>query len=232
MRRLRPEHWWIAAVSFTAGILIGSRYSSLNHTPPTSATVSASRPGAAPPVARSRDSAPSAPDVARAPAQKAPEPSPVTPADAEQSLEDLRHRDLKVPVSGVSRSDLRSSFHDTRDGSRVHEALDILAPRHTPVLAVEDGTVAKLFLSKAGGKTIYQFDPSGTYAYYYAHLEEYAAGLAEGARVKRGQQIGTVGTSGNAPPNTPHLHFGIFLLTPARHWWQGTPLDPFEVWRH
>ena len=105
----------------------------------------------------------------------------------------------------------------------------MLAPRNTPVLAVEDGTVAKLFLSKAGGLTIYQFDPTSTYAYYYAHLERYEAGLSEGDRVKRGQRIGFVGTSGNAPPNTPHLHFAIFVLTDKKRWWDGRAVDPYVV---
>ena len=107
--------------------------------------------------------------------------------------------------------------------------MDILAPRNTPVRAVENGTIARLFLSKAGGNTIYQFDPSGRFCYYYAHLERYADGIREGQSVSRSDIIGYVGTSGNAPPNTPHLHFAIFQLTPARHWWQGTPIDPYPV---
>jgi murein DD-endopeptidase MepM/ murein hydrolase activator NlpD len=144
---------------------------------------------------------------------------------------DLRHRRLQLPVQGVATSDLRSTFHDRRDQSREHEALDILAARNTPVLAVEDGRIAKFFVSKAGGNTIYQFDPSDQYAYYYAHLERYAEGLDEGDRVHRGETIGYVGTSGNAPKNTPHLHFAIFRLFPEKQWWRGTPLDPFEVWQ-
>jgi murein DD-endopeptidase MepM/ murein hydrolase activator NlpD len=99
------------------------------------------------------------------------------------------------------------------------------------VLAVEDGRIARLFVSKAGGNTIYQFDPSGEYCYYYAHLERYADGLKEGDQVRKGQLIGYVGTSGNAPKDTPHLHFAIFRLTPDKHWWEGTPLDPFDVFR-
>ena len=100
---------------------------------------------------------------------------------------------------------------------------------NTPVIAVEAGIIARLFNSKAGGITIYQFDPTTTYAYYYAHLERYAPGLEEGATVSRGQVIGYVGTSGNAPENTPHLHFAIFVLNEDKHWWQGTPIDPFTV---
>jgi murein DD-endopeptidase MepM/ murein hydrolase activator NlpD len=143
----------------------------------------------------------------------------------------LAERDLDMPVRGVTAAQLVRSFHDQRGSSREHEAIDILAPRNTPVVAVENGTIAKLFLSKAGGTTIYQFDPSGEYCYYYAHLERYADGLHEGQAVIRGQVIGYVGTSGNAPKNTPHLHFAVFRLTPERHWWEGTPIDPFDILR-
>src|SRR5262249_26800341 len=99
----------------------------------------------------------------------------------------------------------------------------------TPIHAVESGSIAKLFLSKAGGLTIYQFDPTGRFCYYYAHLQRYAEDLADGQDVAAGQVIGYVGTSGNAPPNTPHLHFAIFELTTARQWWKGRALDPYDV---
>lgn len=145
-------------------------------------------------------------------------------------LSDLRRRSLLVPVRGIATDDLVSSFDDAR-GSRRHEAIDILAPRGTDVVAVEDGTIARLFTSAAGGLTIYQFDPTDTYVYYYAHLDSYAFGLKEGQAVRKGEVIGSVGTTGNAPKNTPHLHFGISKLDPDRRWWGGTALDPFLVWR-
>lgn len=144
---------------------------------------------------------------------------------------DLASRELTVPVQGVESGKLVRSYHDSRSGGREHEALDILAPRGTPVVAVEDGTVAKLFTSKAGGLTVYQFDPGQTYSYYYAHLDRYADGLKEGAAIHRGQVLGYVGTSGNAPKDTPHLHFAIFLLTAEKHWWEGTPIDPYDILR-
>jgi murein DD-endopeptidase MepM/ murein hydrolase activator NlpD len=144
-------------------------------------------------------------------------------------IADLRGRQLAIPVRGVEYDDLRSSFDEKRGASRLHEAMDILAPRHTPVLAVEDGTIARLFASQAGGTTIYQYDPSSRYVYYYAHLQRYAPGLAEGGRVKRGDVIGFVGTTGNAPENTPHLHFAIFRMTDQKQWWQGTPIDPYDI---
>jgi len=145
------------------------------------------------------------------------------------SLSELRDRHLEIPVRGVARRALVDSFDDARDGTRKHEAIDILAPRNTPILAVEDGTIARLFLSKAGGTTIYQFDPAIRYVYYYAHLERYADGLREGNHVQRGQVLGYVGTSGNAPASTPHLHFAISRLTEKKEWWHGTPINPYEV---
>ncbi len=136
---------------------------------------------------------------------------------------------LRMPVEGVEPSQLRDNFDERRGGDRAHEAIDILAPRDTPVLAVADGTVAKLWQSVPGGITLYQFDSTGRYCYYYAHLERYARGLEEGQSLRRGQIIGYVGTSGNAPRDTPHLHFAIYRLTPERRWWEGEPLNPFPL---
>jgi murein DD-endopeptidase MepM/ murein hydrolase activator NlpD len=157
----------------------------------------------------------------------APSPEPVL---APPPAEALEGRDLLVPVEGVRPDDLVRSFSDAR-GGRKHEALDILAPRNTPVKAIEGGTIARLFYSKAGGITVYQFDPTGQYCYYYAHLERYADGLKEGDQVRKGQVLGYVGISGNAPKDTPHLHFAIFRLTEAKRWWEGTPIDPYDVLR-
>jgi murein DD-endopeptidase MepM/ murein hydrolase activator NlpD len=147
------------------------------------------------------------------------------------SAGELNARELGMPVEGIVPDQLTRQFDQPRGGARKHEALDILAPRGTPVKAVEDGRIARLFHSNAGGITIYQFDPSERYCYYYAHLERYAAGLSEGDQVRRGQVIGYVGTSGNAPKDTPHLHFAIFRLTADKRWWEGTPIDPYDVLR-
>ena len=144
-------------------------------------------------------------------------------------LAELRSRRLDLPVRGASRRDLHNSFHDLRQWFHAHEAIDILAPRGTAVLAVEDGMIARLFESKAGGTTVYQFDPWTRFVYYYAHLEHYADRLKEGHRVLRGQTLGFVGTSGNAPKDTPHLHFAIFRLNDTKHWWQGSPINPYDV---
>ena len=134
-----------------------------------------------------------------------------------------------IPVSGVTPRELRDTFDEARGGGRTHHAMDILAPRGTPVVAAVDGTIRKLFTSKGGGLTIYQYDQSGQRLYYYAHLDAYAPGLAEGTFQPQGSVIGYVGTTGNAPPGTPHLHFSIEDLPPTREWWKGRPLNPYPV---
>ena len=137
---------------------------------------------------------------------------------------------LRVPVEGIDIDTFKGGYEERR-GDRPHEAIDILAPRNAPVVAVESGTIAKLFDSKAGGHTIYQFDPSGRLAYYYAHLERYADGVHEGQAVAQGEVIGYVGTSGNAPPNTPHLHFAVFELDDTHRWWKGKAIDPYRLFK-
>ena len=229
----RPQTSWLAfaaAMGFLAGMLVMAAVVVIF---PTGAAIVANGPVAAaepkevevkpslketpPPVA------PPPPEV-----KAAEPPLPVLTADA---TDDLRSRALTLPVQGIEKEDLRDTFNELRGGSRRHEAMDIIAPRNTPVFAVEDGKIAKLFNSEAGGITIYQFDPAEKYVYYYAHLERYADGLKEGDTVKRGQVLGYVGTTGNAPRDTPHLHFAIFRMTGDKRWWQGTPIDPYSVLR-
>ena len=181
--------------------------------------------GALPPPSRNGPSSGGMTPGGVSPGGEAPPPPP--PADA-ADIDALGRRHLLLPIQGLRREQLRDSFSEGRAG-HLHEALDIMAARNTPVMAVEDGRLAKLFVSAQGGNTIYQFDPSETYAYYYAHLERYADGLHEGDQLRRGQVIGFVGTSGNAPPQSPHLHFAIFRLTADKQWWKGTALDPYLV---
>jgi len=157
--------------------------------------------------------------------------TPAEPAPAAMSG-DIRRGRLRMPIDGASVDSLKGGFAETRGGSRAHEAVDILAPRHTPVHAVDSGTIAKLFTSKAGGLTIYQFDPTGQLCYYYAHLQRYADNLKDGLNVSQGDVIGYVGTTGNAPPNTPHLHFAVFELNGDRRWWQGKAIDPYLVFKN
>jgi murein DD-endopeptidase MepM/ murein hydrolase activator NlpD len=144
-------------------------------------------------------------------------------------LERLRSRTLLFPVPSVLPRDVRDTFAEGRDG-HPHEAVDILAPRGTSVLAVDDGRVVKLFTSVRGGLTVYQFDPTETYCYYYAHLDRYAEGLKEGVFLRRGSLVGYVGTTGNAPRNTPHLHFAVFKLGPEKRWWEGAAINPYGLW--
>ena len=157
-------------------------------------------------------------------------PEPQLPADlaSQADYRELAGRRLTIPVAGTMASHLTNTFDDVRGGgARAHQALDIMAPRGTPVVAVEDGRIEKLFTSRPGGLTIYQFDPTRSYSYYYAHLDRYAEGLTEGQAVKRGEVIAYVGSTGNASPEGPHLHFGIFKLGPEKRWYEGAPLNPF-----
>jgi murein DD-endopeptidase MepM/ murein hydrolase activator NlpD len=170
------------------------------------------------------------PEIETAPTTGTVAAGPATATLAPPPGAELEDRDLLIPVEGIKPEQLTRQFDDARGGRR-HEAIDILAPNGTPVKAVEDGRIARLFNSKAGGITIYQFDPSEGFCYYYAHLDRYADGLRENDRVRKGQVIGYVGTSGNAPKNTPHLHFAIFRLNAQKRWWQGTPIDPYDVLR-
>jgi peptidoglycan LD-endopeptidase LytH len=135
---------------------------------------------------------------------------------------------LIIPVRGVTATQLKDTFDEAR-GARVHRAIDILAPRGTPVVAAVDGTIRKLFNSRAGGLTIYQFDRAEQKVYYYAHLDRYVDGLAEGSFITQGMVIGYVGTTGNAPPGTPHLHFSIEVLPPTKEWWKGEPVNPYPL---
>jgi murein DD-endopeptidase MepM/ murein hydrolase activator NlpD len=134
---------------------------------------------------------------------------------------------LIVPVRGVVRRDLADTWGDARSDGRSHEGIDIMAPSGTPVLAVADGRIVKFFDSVRGGVTIYQFDRTERFVYYYAHLNARTAGLAEGDQVRQGQVIGYVGTSGNAP--VPHLHFEIQRLGAERRWWEADSMNPYPL---
>jgi murein DD-endopeptidase MepM/ murein hydrolase activator NlpD len=131
-----------------------------------------------------------------------------------------------VPVAGVSPRDLRDSFNEARDGGRTHRATDILAPRGTPVVAAIDGEVVSITQNAAGGNTLYLTDSDRRYIYYYAHMDRYSDQVLHAVRVRQGFVLGYVGTTGNAPPNTPHLHFQVMRVNPGQQdWWSGTPVD-------
>lgn len=136
---------------------------------------------------------------------------------------------LLIPVAGIAANQLVDSFDDPRGNDRMHEAIDLMAPLKTPVFAVAEGKLVKRFSSVPGGLTLYQYDASETFAYYYGHLDSYAPDLMEGQLLKRGDLIGYVGVTGNADPGGPHLHFAVFVLGPEKHWWKGTAINPYPL---
>jgi murein DD-endopeptidase MepM/ murein hydrolase activator NlpD len=153
------------------------------------------------------------------------------PAMGSAQLEMLS-AELMIPVPGVQPSELRDTFHEPRGGgTRMHEALDIMAPRGTPVLSAAPGYVLKLHNSKDGGLMVYAADSSNQFVLMYAHLDHYAAGIHDGMPLQRGEVIGYVGTTGNAPPNAPHLHFAIAHPADVKLWWTGTAIDPRPLLR-
>lgn len=138
---------------------------------------------------------------------------------------------LAIPVAGVKPEQLSDTYSQARaGGARVHDAIDIMAPRGTPVVAAAPGKLEKLFFSESGGGiTAYVRSDDGRWTYYYAHLDTYAPGLREGQRIERGSSIGTVGSTGNANPDGPHLHFAIHRMSPGEKWYQGSPINPYPL---
>ncbi|MDB5933698.1 MAG: hypothetical protein JWQ01_1042 [Massilia sp.] len=226
-------------LTFLAGVLLGAGglfvyLRQIPHDAPAS-VATASAPALLPPAAAPDPMAaslPPAPVVAtdlteadlplRPTQQEIPVPANVS-ADAKPSGK------LLIPVEGIKLSQLSDNFDQPRGTERHHEALDIMAPKGTKVIAVADGKVVKLFNSKPGGLTVYQFDPTEKYAYYYAHLDHYADGVKEGTVLKRGDLVGYVGVTGNSDPKAPHLHFAVVELTPKKEWWKGTAVNPYPM---
>ena len=215
---------------FLAGLLLGANvvYFAMRHAEPratASAAPAAGRIAAPASVALPAQAAAPMPAPAAQPSATAPVPaSPMPDATAA-----IGPTGLLLPVAGVRPGQLVDTYADARSEGRVHDAIDIMAPRGTPVLATSDGSVAKLFASERGGLTVYEFDPGATWVYYYAHLDRYADGLAEGRVLHRGDVVGYVGSTGNANPDAPHLHFEISRLGPEKHWWQATPVNPYPL---
>lgn len=156
------------------------------------------------------------------PATAGPLEAGVTDAD----LDALWARQLMVPVAGTAPSALRNDF-DARRGARAHRALDMLAPKGTPVLAADDGRIGRVGTTPIGGNIIYATDPDERFVYYYAHLDRHVRGLSVGDRVRKGDVIGYVGTTGNAPANVPHLHFQVMKRGAGRVWWDGPAINPW-----
>jgi murein DD-endopeptidase MepM/ murein hydrolase activator NlpD len=222
-------------ITFVLGVLVGAAilFVALQEVPDKPATEVAAAAPAAPgiPASQIEGQLPPAPVVVPnlEDADLPLRPTPDANAAAGSAAPTTMPGKLLVPVQGIKSAQLTDTFYQPRGEQRQHEALDIMAPTGTPVVAVADGKVVKLFHSKPGGLTVYQFDPTGQFAYYYAHLDRYADGIAEGMEVKRGTLIGYVGVTGNSDPNAPHLHFAVVALTPEKQWWKGTPLNPFPL---
>lgn len=168
--------------------------------------------------------------------QPTPSPSPQSllqpqpqGGDAGAALASMR---LLLPVQGVKPEELRDTFNDSRSEGRVHDAIDIMAPRDSPVLASTDGRVVKLFRSVKGGITLYQLAAADEHiVLYYAHLERYADGLSEGHLARRGEPIAYVGDTGNAVPGNTHLHFQIYRVSDPKHFWTGDNINPYPLLR-
>lgn len=145
-------------------------------------------------------------------------------------LDYLRMRHLVLPVAGADMSKVDDSFNEPRDGGeRVHRALDILAPRGTPILSADDGRILRMTTSTLGGITMYTVDSEGRLVYYYAHMDHYNDAMSPGRSITKGDTLGYVGTTGNAPKDTPHLHFQVMRWPADGKYWNGDPIDPYEA---
>jgi murein DD-endopeptidase MepM/ murein hydrolase activator NlpD len=169
------------------------------------------------------------PQVARRGTIVAVKPEKAPPVEVAQQVV-VGPAGLAIPVVGVRADQLLDTFDQARAAGRRHDAIDIMAPEGTPVIAAADGTIEKLFFSHGGGGiTIYERATDPRWQYYYAHLQGYAPGLTEGQQVKRGQVIGRVDHTGDANASAPHLHFAINSMAPGQRWWQGTPINPYPL---
>ena len=138
-------------------------------------------------------------------------------------------RGMTIPVAGRTIDQLLDTFDEGRSSGRIHRALDILAPRGTPIIAADSGRILRLSVNALGGNTIYAVDPLGRVVYYYAHLDAYRPGLTQGALIARGDTLGFVGTTGNAPKDSPHLHFQVMRMPADGKYWDGEPINPYPL---
>jgi murein DD-endopeptidase MepM/ murein hydrolase activator NlpD len=167
--------------------------------------------------------------------QSQPQPQPQSQSQGAavgDTASTLASMHLLIPVQGVRPEQLRDTFTEARSEGRVHDAIDIMAPRNTPVLAAADGCVVKLFRSEKGGITLYQLASADEHiVFYYAHLERYADGLVEGHVARRGETLAYVGDTGNAAPGNTHLHFQIYRVADPKHFWTGDNINPYTILR-
>lgn len=166
-----------------------------------------------------------------APSAASPAP-PFSPAPTTTTLasdvEYLISRRILLPVAGADVAKLEDSFNEGRDGDRTHRAIDILAPRGTPILSADDGKILRMTTSTLGGITMYTVDSETRLVYYYAHMDHYNDAMSPGRSIVRGDTLGFVGTTGNAPKDIPHLHFQIMRWAADGKYWNGEPIDPYE----
>lgn len=147
----------------------------------------------------------------------------------EEAVNYLMARGMEIPVAGRTVQNLEDSFDAGRDGGRTHRSLDILAPRGTPVLAADSGRILRISGNRLGGNTVYTTDPQERIVYYYAHLDAYQRGLVQGMTIARGDTLGFVGTTGNAPKDTPHLHFQVMRMPADGKYWDGEAINPYPL---
>ena len=163
----------------------------------------------------------------RATSDVSPSPTPAPTLDPSY----VGRLNLAVPVLGVKSDQLIDTFKDARSEGRVHDAIDIPAPAGTPVIAVAEGEIIRLFESEKGGTTIYQSSKDKRLIFYYAHLLRYAHGLVVGKTVWQGETIGYVGDTGNAGAGNYHLHFSIMVTNNPKRYWEGTNVNPYPLLR-
>lgn len=157
------------------------------------------------------------------PAAQSPSPTPPPNSNAHSNA------NLLIPVAGVRADQLRDTFDDARSEGRVHDAIDIMAAKDTPVIAAADGTVVRLFQSAKGGTTLYVRGTDERTIYYYAHLDRYADGITENKFVRRGELLAYVGDTGNAGAGNYHLHFAIWTVDDPKRFWDGNNINPYPL---
>ena len=166
------------------------------------------------------------PVLAGAPSTAAPTPTAATAADVDY----LTQRRILLPVAGADMAKVDDSFNEPRDGgARVHRAIDILAPRGTPILSADDGKILRMGTNGIGGISMYTVDSQSRLVYYYAHMDRYHDGMSPGRSIAKGDTLGYVGTTGNAPKDVPHLHFQVMRWPSDGKYWNGEPIDPYDA---
>lgn len=194
---------------------------------PSAAPVAEATPSNSPDASLSSEATLSPGTTASSPAASSTPTPPV--ASGAPDANSAKAGELIIPVAGVRPEQLQDTFTQSRSAGRTHNSIDIMAARHTPVLAAADGQIIKLFQSERGGITIYQLGTDNRTVYYYAHLERYADGLTENRFARRGEIIGYVGDSGNAGRDNCHLHFSIWLVNDPKRFWDGENINPYPL---